>query len=278
MDEEFKKQFSQLLTDVASIKSICSEMKTSMEVLMQEVTHLKNENEENKTQIKNLKIENQELKRKLYETDQYNKKNNVIINGIPQTEEENLKEVLKNIPQKLEVEDQDYHICALHRLPSKRKIPPIIVRLNNSVVRRDLVRNSKKKRLNGNAFGIGPQPIFVDEHLSQGSVELLEARKIRDEGKIKYTWFEGKVLIREKESSPAIKISDFTQLQSWNMKKRNIDIRSPEATNEEVEGSYTNGRGKKRKVSKGEGSNSTLEGPATNYRDKLINFRFTDKK
>ncbi len=62
------------------------------------------------------------------------------------------------------------------------------------------------------------------------------------------------------------------------MKKRNIGIRSPEATNEKVEGSFANGRGKKHKVSKGEGSNSTLEGPATNYCDKLINFRFTNKK
>ncbi len=140
----------------------------------------------------------------------------MIINGIPQTEEENLKEALKNIAQKLEVEIQDYHICALHRLPSKQKIPRTLVRLNNSDVRRDLVRNSKKKRLNGIAFGISPQPIFVDKHLSRESVELLEhARKIRDDSKIKYAWYhEGKVLIREKESSLAIKISDVTQLQS----------------------------------------------------------------
>ncbi len=117
--QEFEKQFSQLLRHVASIKSTCSEMKTSTEVLMQEVTYLKNKNKENKTQIKNLKIENWELKRKVYEIDQYGEENNVIINGIPQTEEENLKEMLKNIAQRLEVEIQDYHICVLYRLPSK---------------------------------------------------------------------------------------------------------------------------------------------------------------
>ncbi len=111
-----------------------------------------------------MKNENWELKRKVYEIDKYSKKN-VIINGVPLTEEENLKEIIKNKAPKLEVENQDYHICALHCSPSKQKFPPIIMRLNSFDVRRDLVRNSKK-RLNGNAIGIGPQPIFIEEHLS----------------------------------------------------------------------------------------------------------------
>ncbi len=62
------------------------------------------------------------------------------------------------------------------------------------------------------------------------------------------------------------------------MKKQIIGIRSSEATNEEVEESFMSGRGKKHKVLKGDGSNSTLEGPTNNYRDKLVNFRFTEKK
>ncbi len=96
-------------------------------------------------------------------------------------------------------------------------------------------------------FDRGPQAIFIDEHLSRESVELLEeAKKIRAEGKIKYSrYHEGTVLIREKESIPAVKISDFAKLQPWNMKKQNIGIRSPEVTNEEVEESFVNGRGKK---------------------------------
>lgn len=99
------------------------------------------------------------------------------------------KKIVEMVADKLEDELHDYHFCAVYRLPSVKQIQPIIIRLNSNDVKRDLVVNSKKKKLNGKAIGAGSQPTFVNEHLSKETVEILyEAKNLRDQGKQKYVW------------------------------------------------------------------------------------------
>lgn len=64
-------------------------------------------------------------------TDQYIRETN-IINDVPQSEDEVMKNVIKKVATALEVELREYDAEAIHTLPSARKIRPIIVRFNNS--------------------------------------------------------------------------------------------------------------------------------------------------
>jgi septation ring formation regulator EzrA len=132
MDKEFRKQFSQLVIDVSSIKLICTETNEKLEAVTNEVTQLKKEARENREVVNRMRVIIQKMGRKIDELEQYSRKINVIITGIPEKQDENLKVVVKKLAEKLEITLQDYDICAIHRLPSKTKGPTtlIIVRLN----------------------------------------------------------------------------------------------------------------------------------------------------
>ncbi len=94
IDIAFKKQFEQLLADVAVIKSACMELKTDLGEIKDDLKSLKLENEVSKKEINLLKDENHLLKVRLNELEQYSKKNNIIINGIPWNQDEKLNEMV----------------------------------------------------------------------------------------------------------------------------------------------------------------------------------------
>lgn len=71
MNEDFKTKFTQLLKDVSEIKTICTDTKTKLERITEEVA-------ENQRNIDRLKGENADTKR-LDELEQYSRKYNVII-------------------------------------------------------------------------------------------------------------------------------------------------------------------------------------------------------
>jgi hypothetical protein len=62
-----------------------------------------------------------------------------------------------------------------------------------------MIENSKKKRLNSGAIGFSPSlPIFVDEHLTKETRDLLHnAKELQNQGKLTAVWcIDGKVKIR----------------------------------------------------------------------------------
>ncbi len=116
----------------------------------------------------------------------------------------------------------------------KQTDPTVIAGLNSFDIRRDMISNSKKKRLDGRTFGAGQQPIFVDEHLSKDTMELLnEEKEVREQGRIRYVWCrEGKVVfVWEKEGMPKKRITSPQQLLEFQNKKRNVSVRSAETEN-----------------------------------------------
>lgn len=94
-----------------------------------------------------------------------------------------LREVVQLIAEKLGIELHSYHFCTVHRLrPTKNPPPPKIFRLNCSDTRRELIFQSKQKKLNASTLGLGN---FIDEFLTKEIVRLLkEATKLRDGRKI----------------------------------------------------------------------------------------------
>lgn len=109
----------------------------------------------------------------------------------------------------------------------KKEIEPIIVRLNSLEVKRALIINSKRLKLNGQDLGMGSQPIFVDEHLCALMVEILkEAKRAGDLGQFKFVWCrEGKVYVCESEGQTRRRIASVQDLRPTCSKKRNVDTR-----------------------------------------------------
>ena len=174
MDEKFKEDFKKLVEDVGITKKLCMSMNERLTKISREIEILKKDNEMNKSDIQHLLCENYELRLKLNEMEQYNKKSNLIIQGVPVVEVEDLMDVATKLANKLKVDLKDYDVAALHRLPSKKKdneAPPIIVKLNNLGKKSQLYNQAKKMKPKCSDIGLqNNTPIFVDEHLTKESL------------------------------------------------------------------------------------------------------------
>lgn len=89
-----------------------------------EVHELRNENMYLKNRIT-------ELEERVEDGEQYSKKNNVIISGVPVQPNEDASEIVKKIASKCEIQIKEWDIVAAHRLqPRKNGDIPIIVKFH----------------------------------------------------------------------------------------------------------------------------------------------------
>jgi hypothetical protein len=218
MDPDFKKKFETLLTDVKAIKEMVNQTDRKMENITKELKEVKNENKLLKRRIVEVENQNSELERVVGELEQYGMVNDLIVAGIPMTEEEDLIEVTKNLAGKLDVELKDYDIATAHRLPTKKGIPPFIVRMVDRQKKTLLINRAKEINLKGENFGThkdNEHKVYLNEHLSQHTRSLLtEVRRIRDDGIVKFAWSkEGKVFVRVAEKEKVIRVRSLNEIE-----------------------------------------------------------------
>lgn len=146
MDEKFKSDFKELMKDVKFIKTKVNKTEKSMQAILLQLKNLKEENKMLKSKVQNLDYQNQKLRSAVNDVEQYSRKDNVIINGVPYNNEENIVGVVDSLAASLGVTLNDYDICSAHRLPAHGdNIPAIIVRLNSRLKKAALIENSRKK-------------------------------------------------------------------------------------------------------------------------------------
>ncbi len=209
------------------------------------------------------------------------KKNNVLISGIPRKKEENLLELVVALAAKLGVSIKEHDIDIAHRMPSKKDQTTIIVKLNNRMKKQELTRASKKMKLKSDCIGLSPAlPIFCDDHLTMRNKYLLKlAKDLKKEGIIQFVWVRDcTIFIKAEETGPTMIIKEEAQIDrirnaarknseeseqpgsqqptvvapkppSKAEKKRNLDARSP---GEEPTGRSYTGRTKFRKFGGGD--------------------------
>ncbi len=116
------------------------------------------------------------------------RRNNLIINGVPKTKDENVRALVRDIANKLKVEISNNDIAAAHRLATNQEIPPIIVKFIKHEVKSNIIVASKKMKLNGATLKYQPPlPIYCGEHLTQKTKqELVAAKNLRHNGIVKY--------------------------------------------------------------------------------------------
>lgn len=197
-NEEMLNSFKLMLKQ--SIQELADELKGKIEdstkEIKQQISQVTADTEEMKEEILELKEENTLLTQRVMKLEQYSRKPNVIINGIPMVEEETgeqLRSAVIDIAKKMQVTLEPYDICALHRLnpPRNKDFPPaVIIKLNSHIKKRMMIRKSKEVRL---------ENIYVNNHLTNEMREIKAvALKLRREGKLKHVWDtdNGDVLVR----------------------------------------------------------------------------------
>ncbi|XP_078356598.1 uncharacterized protein LOC144641468 [Oculina patagonica] len=165
--------------------------------------------------VRNLEVDHDAL-------EQYTRKFNVEVHGIPEHEGENLSDIIIQIGQKISVDITHQDIDIVHRLYRKPPaVRPIIVRFSSYKKKREFYQGRfHLKDINTSDIIESAQHsidarIFINENLTQWRQELLaKARKMKKAKKISRVWtVDGKIFARKTEESRPVKISELWELE-----------------------------------------------------------------
>ena len=163
----------------------------------------------------------QDHENKFDEQEQYSKKDNIIIRGVPERKGESTNNIVCKIAQAVGVECTEKDISTSHRLGASNtrggRPRPIVARF----VRRDMrtvILRKKRDLKNTTQYG----NVYIDEHLTSIRAKLVKA--LRNDNDIKSVWTTDGKIICTKITDPEKKISvtypdDLFSKLKWSEKK-----------------------------------------------------------
>lgn len=157
------------------------------------------------------------LKAEVEAMEQWARLSNVEIRGVPFKKDENLFKVVESIGKAAGYEIQRSQLNYISRVPTYSKDKNIVVSFINRYVKEEFIaaaRSFKELKASDIGFSNSTQRIFVNDHLTPASKNLLSKakQKASDLGYI-YKWVKyGKNHIRKNDSSPVIIINKDSDL------------------------------------------------------------------
>ncbi|XP_022188177.1 uncharacterized protein LOC120356269 [Nilaparvata lugens] len=223
-DEKFgslSKQMRELQGDVAGMSGLLDEA-------LKNITDLQNENKKLIKNFASIEADNANLKtrvsvleNKINEMEQYSRRMNIQIDGIPVTQGEKVDDIVEKLGNLLEVASPIESVLSMHRVPSinAKKCQPIIVQFSNPMQRRKWLEAYRKKR-DVTSTDLNPvlQPktnIYINEHLTRENKTLLAATKaVAKERGYQFVWVrQAKIYVRKEHNSKAVRIFTHDGLQ-----------------------------------------------------------------
>ncbi|KAK3714628.1 hypothetical protein QZH41_002630 [Actinostola sp. cb2023] len=222
----------EIMEDNKNIKKEFEEVKKALDHQSSTIDELTRENiklkaiaTEQERKLKLHKEEVQEFKNKLEELEvfqdemnQYQRKHNLEIHGIPEKEDEDLEVTIKDLGEVLDVEIEYSDIDIVHRLPSRQSIRPIIVKFLSYSDKKELYEARRKLKTFKNTDGgklNGATKIYINENLTSSRKRLYaEVRKrVKQNG-----WFtawtkDGKIFVKKERGGPTHKITKQVDLE-----------------------------------------------------------------
>ena len=159
------------------------------------------------------------LRTELEETQQYQRINNLIIDGIPELEREDTSELVIKMGKAIGLDIDRRDIDISHRLPkNKKQHSPIIVKFTRRTVKTDILKNRRNLvNVSSNQIvkGSSNNKIYVNEHLTKRNQALFSsARKLKEEGLIIDVWIRDcKIFYKLNQDSAMRRISNAEDLE-----------------------------------------------------------------
>lgn len=226
--EAFKKEImGKISTENSSLRESLSFLNDAVEEnnkLMESVTQeLKKTQEVNKQLLKenaDLRSNMTSMEIRVRNLEQYSRKQNLEIDGVPESQGEDVCAILADVGRAIGVELKKEKVVAVHRVPTynKKKSSPIVVKFSTYEERdvwitgyksvRPLTANKINPSFNGSAR------VYVNEHLSPENKLLLSKTKEAAKQKgYKYVWSrDGKIFVRRDEGERCKKIDTLLDL------------------------------------------------------------------
>lgn len=214
---DFKKEIKMELQEFE--KSLTYTSDKIDEVLL-EMKHLKDKQLVLENENKMLKEKVKKMESAMEDLEQYSRNRNIQIDGIPNSPNEDLGKIVKEIGKEINVDFKDGEIDVVHRIPTRNKTnpEPIVVQLLSRNKRDEILMKAKQKKITTTAlnFSGNERTIFINEHLTRQRKTLLyEAKQKRNELNFKFTWTKGgKIFMRKDEKCNVIQIHSLEDLQN----------------------------------------------------------------
>ena len=178
---EIKTNMEKLVLDVEFTKGQVDFLVKENKGLKSKVKYLEEQVKASKKELEDMEQRLDEVEAKHDDLEQYTRKFNLVIHGIPEREEEdNIENVIK-LGKLLEVNLSSGDIDIVHRMKtkSKDKPPPIIARFSNYNAKSKLYKARLNLRI-VDLQDLGAEKIFINENLTAWRAELFkEARKVK---------------------------------------------------------------------------------------------------
>lgn len=158
------------------------------------------------------------IKAQLNKQEQLNLRNNVIIQGIPQKQNENLTDILKKIAEKLEV--QNINKFSAYRIGNdsgNNEYKPIKVEFGDENIKLKIMKSKNRFHLTSRDLGYNEnKKVYLNHDLTPTNLELYRAARIHKKNKdYKFLWINnGNILMRKDEHSRVILVQDLEQLKN----------------------------------------------------------------
>lgn len=181
------------------------------------VEQVKAELEDLKAANKRLHARNEELQSRVAELEQYSRKNNIEIRGVPETQGEDVVEIVKTIAEKIQIPVSEADLDVVHRVPAKGNVKNLIVRFCSRAKKAEFVAKARKARLQTNEInfhGTNPKPVYINDHLTPANKRLFaKALNLKKENNWRFLWTEDcQIKARKTENSKVHRIRDEADL------------------------------------------------------------------
>lgn len=202
----------------ADMKSEIEEFRRSLSFMNEMVEKLKKENDALKATNQSLTSRNSVLEKRLSEMEQYSRKNNVEIKGVPSTKGESCVAIVQAIGDKVECPVSESDLDVVHRVPSKADTPHIIVRFCSRAKKAEFLSKARKARLQTKDLGMheaGSRAVYVNEHLTPENKRLFaKALKLKKENEWQFLWTDDCLIkARKTEDSKVLRIREEADLE-----------------------------------------------------------------
>lgn len=214
-----KKEVTDLKESVEFLSSSHDAFNTTMKSIQEELMNLKSENTEIKAQNAELKQVTCDLRERLRALEQYTRRTNIEISGVPETPGENVEHVIRDVGTALGVEVEESQVSAAHRIPSYRRDRPasLVVQFKDRPTRDMWITKFKAKKTL-TAKNINPtfkdQKVYINEHLSPDNKQFLTKLKQKATAiGFKYVWCrEGKFYVRKADGERCRRVNTYDEL------------------------------------------------------------------
>ena len=211
--EKTLKELTHIKNDIKSVKK---SLKTCVDTLVKQTKTLETLSKDNKTLKEDnvkLKSDVKRLNDRLEDLEQYGRRNNVEIQGIPEARGENLLHTITTLGVKMGCKIEASDVDVVHRLPARnQEHKPIIVKFVRRTVKLDLLNNrSRLAQVTSQDFDSTStgNKVYVNENLTPYRKQLFYlARNKKKDSNYKYVWVKnGNVFMRKLDGHDAIKIT-----------------------------------------------------------------------